>query len=367
MGVFFKWTPGSPFRPEVSRFDTSRLHMSGTLSVDDIHSILTQTVFHPGGCWVFFLYYSLRYFTTRDSGLVIGIWLSAAFAVAVEGWHGLDYLNQRYISRGFRPGKLDPSKDVVVVTGGASGLGQKIVAMLVVKGYKVAILDIRQWSLPVDNCLFVQCNVSDVNEVNKAYEKVKQKFGPATVLVNNAGIAVKKAIWDLTSSDISTTIETNLLSNFWTLKAILPDMIKHNRGYIVTVSSLIGQFGPAGLSSYSASKAGQIMLHDAVKHEVKDYNIGALLVTPSQMSGEMFGDTPTASEFFAPVISHNTMALAIVDAMESCRGGTLSLPLAAKHLHRLRVFPEGVSEFFRRLVRADEAILITHPRTSQGH
>lgn len=339
--------------------------MSGTLSVDDIHSVLAQTVFHPGGCWIFFLYYALRYYTTKDSGLLSGVWLSAAYAVAVDVWHALDYLNRYYISRGFRPGKLDPSKDVVVVTGGASGLGQKIVAMLVVKGYKVAILDIRQWSLPADNCLFVQCNVSDADEVNKAYEKVKQKFGPATVLVNNAGKAVKKGILDLTSSDISSTIETNLLSNFWTLKTILPDMIKQNRGYFVTVSSLVGQFGPAGLSSYSASKAGQIMLHDAVKHEVRDYNIGALLVTPSQMSGEMFGEIPPPSEFFAPLISHNTMALAIVDAMESCQGGQLSLPLSAKHAQRLKIFPEGVSEIFRRLVKADDAILNYRPQTKQ--
>jgi NAD(P)-dependent dehydrogenase (short-subunit alcohol dehydrogenase family) len=251
---------------------------------------------------------------------------------------------------------INAKKDIVLITGGSSGLGRTIAVILATKGYTVVILDVNPIDIKLANLHYYQCDVSDFNQIRKTGSMVKQQIGIVTILINNAAVTSKETILELTEQSIRRTLEVNLLSHFWTIKTFLPDMLELRRGYIVTVSSALGYIGPARLSCYSASKGGLITMHDSITHETKGSGIKTLLVTMGQMNSDMFRGVQTPSEFLAPVVSTVDGATAIVDALENGYGGEITLPTYAKLLPWTRVVPGAIIEFVRAVFRMDEAM-----------
>ena len=122
------------------------------------------------------------------------------FGILVDGFYLLAVLNRWLISAPRR--KLGKEHDLIVVTGGSSGLGMKICAILGIRGYRVVNLDIKRPELDVPNVEFVQCDVSDPNDVKTSKELINKKFGSATVLVNNAGITNNKTVTEIDEHQI---------------------------------------------------------------------------------------------------------------------------------------------------------------------
>lgn len=167
----------------------------------------------------------------------------------------------RYISDLIIGNVFDPRFDIVLVTGGVTGLGRELVLQIISKGAQVVVLDILE---PLEEDLntvgltHYKCDVSDPQDVLRTQKLVRKEIGVVTVLINNAGIATGKPVLDLSFQEIEKTIQINLLSSFYTIKAFLPDMMLRGRGYIVTIASVLGYMSPARLSAYGASKSGQI-------------------------------------------------------------------------------------------------------------
>jgi len=215
----------------------------------------------------------------------------------------LYYVIERLVKM-FLPTKMlekNISGQVVLVTGGGSGIGRLMCLRFARLGATVVTWDInklgneetvdmikkegnRAFSYTVD--------MSSKDDIYRTAEKTKEEVGPVTILVNNAGIVSGTSVLDTPDSKIVKTFEVNILAHFWTIKAFLPDMIKHKLGHIVNVASLAGHSGTNKLVDYCSSKFAAVGLDEAFRVELfvqghSDY-IKTTVVCPYYISTGMF-------------------------------------------------------------------------------
>lgn len=155
------------------------------------------------------------------------------------------------------------------------------------------------------------------------------------------------------------TMRTNLLAAFHVYQVFLPGIVAEaeNGGTIVTVSSVLGQLSPSGLSDYSASKAGLSALHRTIEAEFRGNDrIKTLLVETGQMATPLFEWVRTPSHFFAPVLEPVEVAHEIVAVVDSGHGGVLRLPVFAKLVNWYGVLPAAVQCVARYLSGIDRAV-----------
>ncbi|KAA8916807.1 hypothetical protein TRICI_001043 [Trichomonascus ciferrii] len=271
-----------------------------------------------------------------------------------------------FVNRRFVDGwgdKLDKERDIIVITGGSSGLGLKLSALFAVNGYQVVVLDVKEPDQLVVNVAYRKCDVSREEHVKAVCEAIVQT-GKSIVLINNAGIAYGKRILDMDSEEIEKTIDVNLKSSFWTIRSFLPTMLKQRRGYIVTVSSVLGYIGPGGLTAYSASKGGLNTFHDSLTHELDSKSgVRTLLVTVGQMETEMFSRVETPSKFLAPVLQTTEVALKVFEAVENGACGELSMPLYARLIHWTKLTPQSLVNWIRQTYGMDNSALNMSKKT----
>lgn len=258
---------------------------------------------------------------------------------------------------------FDPLLDVIVITGGCSGLGHEIVAQLAKKGARVAVLDLRTPSADsrVEGVSYFKCNVGNFEELAAALAQITAQMGVATVLINNAGVAGGKTVLELEIAEIEETIRTNLLLSFFAVKVFLPGMIERKRGYVVTVGSVLGYMLPARLSAYGASKAGLVAFHELLTYELgppllTPLGVKTLLVCPGQMRTELFRGVKTPLLLLAPELEPAHVAREIVRALELGRRGEIKLPLYGKFLPVFRAVPWPVTEVARYLLGIDSSV-----------
>jgi short-subunit dehydrogenase len=175
-----------------------------------------------------------------------------------------------------------------------------------------------------------------------------------------------KSILDSTPEEVEQcvschrTFRTNTLSHFNTLRAVLPHMLSERRGTIVTVSSVLGRLGAANLSSYSASKAALLALHQSLRAELAQNpdakEIKTILVTPGQMGTKMFEGLKTPSNFFGPIVSPAEVAKSIISLIEKGDSGDVALPLYTQYAESLGALPVGIQALLRRWSGMDTAI-----------
>lgn len=157
------------------------------------------------------------------------------------------------------------NEEVAVVTGGCSGIGLLTAKRLILKGVKVAILDIQQLPPALQgyaSIRFFACDISDPDAVASTAEKVRSTMGSPSILVNNAGISHPHTILKTSPEYLRKIFDVNLLSNWYTIQAFLPDMIEKNKGHVVTVASLASYLSVGGMVDYCATKAAVLCLHE---------------------------------------------------------------------------------------------------------
>lgn len=260
------------------------------------------------------------------------------------------------------------SGDVVVITGGSGGLGKCLVERLVDQAVKkVIVLDVVLPE-PEDQVAGVQyyhCDVSNYTRVQEVAEDIRERFGPVTILINNAAVMRGRNLLDMDEEEIKMILRVNLYSNFITIKAFLPGMLELGRGYIVTVASILGHLSPARLSAYGASKAGLFSLHESLTSEIRHSytppdqppsRIKTLLVCPGQIETDMFKGVKTPSSLLAPVLDPAVLARKIVEMISEGRDGTLYLPLYANFIPLLRAMPTRLTNMARLLSGMDKAL-----------
>lgn len=260
---------------------------------------------------------------------------------------------------------FEPDKDTVLVTGGCAGLGKEIVKQLLKqRTYQIIVLDINIPKVKepgFERVLYYHCDVSNFQNVLQTWRQIRCERGIVTVLINNAGFTRGDTLLNLSCEDIQKTIEVNLLSSFYTIKAVLPGMLAAKRGYIVTIASVLGYLSPARLSAYGASKAGLIALHESLTYELgppslSPGGIKTLLVCPGQLKTTMFRGVKTPSRVVAPVLEPSYVAEKIIKALELGRRGEIKLPAYANLFPLVRLLPWPLVELLRGTVGIDASM-----------
>jgi 3alpha(or 20beta)-hydroxysteroid dehydrogenase len=195
-------------------------------------------------------------------------------------------------------------EQVVVVTGGAQGIGEAIVRRFVAEGARVAILDIQdeaggQLAKELgDRTVFVHCDVAEADDWEVAVGAVLASFGRLDVLVNNAGILQMEAIERITSEDYLRVVRVNELGTFLGMQAVIAPMRQVGGGAIVNMSTVHAMkgIGAAFMLPYGASKAAVISLSESAALELGRYRIRVSCLTPGWVGAPMSQDSPLPPE-----------------------------------------------------------------------
>ena len=154
---------------------------------------------------------------------------------------------------------------VVIVTGGAKGIGWGIAKVFSQEGAKVVITDWDDVNGPKTaeelrqaggEAIYIKCDVSNEDQVKAMVEQTIQTFGRIDVLVNNAGIGVYKSVLDTSSEDWDRCLNVNLKGVFLCSKYVIPHMQKQGKGNIINISSVHSFQTVNGVAPYAASKGG---------------------------------------------------------------------------------------------------------------
>lgn len=258
---------------------------------------------------------------------------------------------------------FESSKDIVVVTGGSSGLGRELASLFAATGAQVAVVDVN---LPlteasVPSVHYFKCDVGLREEVESCYEQICATMGVPTILINNAGITDGKTILEMSYPDIERIIRINLLLSFFTIKVFLPSMLAQRRGYIVTIGSVLGYMSPAQLSAYGASKSGLVAIHELLTYELGPpllcvTGVKTLLVCPGKMKTSMFDGVVSPWRWLAPELEPLDVARTILEALEHGRRGEIKLPLYGNFLPVFRAMPWPITELARHVSGIDESM-----------
>lgn len=192
---------------------------------------------------------------------------------------------------------LNLESKIVIVTGGAQGIGRAACLAFSKNGASVAVVDIDlQGAQRVAGeitgnegiAIAVQADVSDQTAVESALGDVITAFGRVDILVNNAAIEVLTPMVSARVEDWDKVIATNLRGTFLFTRAVIPHMLSQGGGSIVNVGSIDGKRGRAKGAAYAASKAGIICFTEALADEMAQYKIRANVVCPAGVNTAMW-------------------------------------------------------------------------------
>jgi len=182
-------------------------------------------------------------------------------------------------------------KKIVFITGVSRGIGLEIAKCFSNNGYFVLGTSRSDFDLAKvlssDECLHLQLDVTDRNQVSACLDQLKEIDKVPNVLINNAGITKDQLFLRMKSEDWDDVIETNLTSVFNMSKLFIKSMVKERSGSIINISSVAGLMGNAGQVNYSASKAGLGGFTRALAKEVAARNITVNCIAPGFIETDM--------------------------------------------------------------------------------
>jgi NAD(P)-dependent dehydrogenase (short-subunit alcohol dehydrogenase family) len=189
---------------------------------------------------------------------------------------------------------METKQRTIVVAGGTGALGGSVVRSFLSTGARVIATFVKQAEFDAlakqvgDGLSGVSLDVTNESAVAKFVAETESKYAAIDALVIAVGgYAGGKQLWETGTATYELMLNLNLRAAFVMTRAVLPGMIRQNRGAILNVASKAGYGHAAGASMYAASKAGVMALFDSLAEEVKPYNINVNSIVPSIM------DTPT--------------------------------------------------------------------------
>jgi NAD(P)-dependent dehydrogenase (short-subunit alcohol dehydrogenase family) len=177
---------------------------------------------------------------------------------------------------------------VVVITGGASGIGAALGFCFVQEGSRIAILDVEGNALKAiekeilarGNEVFARaCDVTREEDCNQAIQAVLQHYGGIDVLINNAGVTQISLFQDTPVSVFHRVIEVNFFGALYCTKAALESLIER-KGMIIVVSSTAGVAPLMGRTAYAASKHALHGLFESLRTELFPHGVHVMMACP---------------------------------------------------------------------------------------
>ena len=187
-----------------------------------------------------------------------------------------------------------------LITGASRGIGEAIAIEFARNNADVIINyynDLKEAKKVVDkvkkygvNSIAVKADVSNFDEVKRMADTIRKKFKTVDILVNNAGIVKDRTLKNMTLDEWHAVINTNLNGVFYVTKVILPLM--QEGGRIISVSSIVGQYGNFGQCNYAAAKAGIIGFTKSLAKELGKKKITVNAIAPGFVKTSITKDMP---------------------------------------------------------------------------
>jgi all-trans-retinol dehydrogenase (NAD+) len=277
---------------------------------------------------------------------------------------GITYLHKLY--------KIIRQKDVkgkiVLITGGASGIGRQMALGFSALGAIVVLWDIVEDGLKKVASEIAEkggkvytyyCNVAKREMVYQVAEKVQKEVGKVDILVNNAGIVAGRPFLELSDDAAQRTLDVNIAAHFWTVKAFLPAMVQSNSGHLVTIASAAGIIGVHGLADYCASKWAAFGFDESIRMELRKKKITGVKTTcvcPFYINTGMFEGVKTKVPWLLPILDEKWVANEIITAVRR-NYAHLFLPRAVKLPFLCRfLFPTEVCDWIADFLGINETM-----------
>lgn len=186
----------------------------------------------------------------------------------------------------------DLKAQVVIVTGGAGGIGEAISRAFHAQGCKVGVLDIdsargeRLQAELGDALRFVACDLTDIPALKAAIQAVRDAFGPIGILINNAAHDERHETLEVTEAYWDGRIAVNLKHQFFAAQAVLPDMKAAGQGSIVNLGSTSWIIGQGGMAAYTACKSAVLGLTRSLARDFGAFGIRVNAIAPGWIMTE---------------------------------------------------------------------------------
>jgi len=202
------------------------------------------------------------------------------------------------------------------VTGASRGLGKAMALSLAEAGARVALVarDVEQLNAVANEARrsgtqaeIFRTDISDESQVRELERNVLTKLGPVDILINNAGINVRKLCVDLTLPDWMSVLNTNLTSAFLMSRSFVPHMQGRGYGRILNITSIMGHISVPMRTAYSSSKAGLLGFTRALALELAGDSITVVSISPGPFATDMTTPLMTNPEINEQFMSKTPM------------------------------------------------------------
>jgi 3-dehydrosphinganine reductase len=189
-----------------------------------------------------------------------------------------------------------------IITGGSSGIGRAIAALLARRGMHVSLLardparleqtrsTIAQYAHPDQHINTFSVDVADRSAIDQAIAVALEQSGPPALLITSAGMSHPGHFADLPAEVFERTMAVNYFGTLYAVQAVLPAMREQRSGQIVLISSGAGLIGIYGYTAYSASKFALRGLAEALRAELRPLNIAVSIVYPPDTDTPQLAD-----------------------------------------------------------------------------
>ena len=179
---------------------------------------------------------------------------------------------------------------VVLITGGATGIGEAFVRAFANNDARVAFLDLQEeagqalaksLAASVRHApLFLRCDVTRTDELMAAIAEARRTLGPASALINNAANDQRQTFTDVTPEEFDKTIAVNFRHVYFASQAVVPQMVERGGGSIVNMSSITWQVGVPELMGYASAKAAVVGFTHSLARQVGKHRIRVNAIAP---------------------------------------------------------------------------------------
>ena len=188
---------------------------------------------------------------------------------------------------------MDFRAKVIFISGASNGIGKQLAIDLAARGAVVVgcgrardrlvetLKEVRKLS---PKSLMIACDIGDTEQVHGMMTKVLADFGRIDILINNAGIGMRKPFVDTPLETIEAIMRTNYLGAVYCAHEVLPAMIARGSGHIVNISSGAGKIGTLNMAGYCASKFAMNGWSESLYHELKPLGVNVSVVCPGPVS-----------------------------------------------------------------------------------